>query len=72
MKQSLGMLTASAWHREQLLEARRRLDQRNLSRLKARFIPITNSLITKTTSPYAPSVAVREPTATATLTPHLR
>ena len=41
MPESLGMRTAREWHREQLLQARLRLEQRNALRLKRGQIPTT-------------------------------
>jgi hypothetical protein len=72
MKQSLGMLTASAWHREQLLEACRKLDLRNRSRLSKGMIPVQSPLTTMTTLASVPSVPANEPTAFAHLTPRIR
>ena len=45
--ESLGMRTAREWHREQLLQARLRMEQRNALRLKRGQIPttLTTSLI---------------------------
>jgi hypothetical protein len=54
--QSLGMHTALAWHQEQLLEARQKLDLRNRNRIQAGLLPVTNPLITKMTSVSVPSV----------------
>ena len=47
MPESLGMRTAREWHREQLLQARLRMEQRNALRLKRGQIPttLTTSLI---------------------------
>ena len=47
MPESLGMRTAHKWHREQLLQARLRMEQRNALRLKRGLIPttLTTSLI---------------------------
>src|ERR1700744_4763692 len=39
--ESLGMRTAREWHREQLLQARLRMEQRNALRLKRGQIPMT-------------------------------
>ena len=41
MPESLGMRTAREWHREQLLQARLRMVQRNALRLKKGQIPTT-------------------------------
>ena len=41
MPESLGMRTAREWHREQLLQARLRMEQRNALRLKRGQIPTT-------------------------------
>ena len=41
MPESLGMRTAREWHREQLLRARLRMEQRNALRLKRGQIPTT-------------------------------
>ena len=41
MPESLGMRTARKWHREQLLQARLRMEQRNALRLKRGQIPTT-------------------------------
>ena len=41
MPKSLGMRTAREWHREQLLQARLRMEQRNALRLKRGQIPTT-------------------------------
>ena len=41
MPESLGMRTAREWHREQLLQARLRMEQRNALRLKRGQIPMT-------------------------------
>ena len=41
MPESLGMRTARKWHREQLLQARLRMDQRNALRVKRGQIPTT-------------------------------
>ena len=41
MLESLGMRTAHEWHREQLLQARLRMEQRNALRLKRGQIPTT-------------------------------
>ena len=40
---SLGMQTAIAWRREQLLAARQRMDERNHARRATRMIPITQT-----------------------------
>jgi hypothetical protein len=72
MKQSLGMLTTSAWHWEQLLEARWKLDLCNRSRLSKGMIPIQSPLTTMTTLASVPSVPANGPTATAHLTPRIR
>src|ERR1700744_6370707 len=47
MPESLGMRTAREWHREQLLQARLRMEQRNALRLTRGQIPttLTTSLI---------------------------
>jgi hypothetical protein len=71
MKQSLGMRTTSAWHREQILEACWKLDLRNHNRLSKGMIPIQSSLTTMTTSQSVPSAPANRPTATASLTPRL-
>ena len=41
MPKSLGMRTAHKWHREQLLQARLRMERRNALRLKRGQIPTT-------------------------------
>ena len=41
MPESLGMRTAREWHREQLLQARLRMEQRNALRMKRGQIPTT-------------------------------
>ena len=41
MPESLGMRTAREWHREQLLQARLRMEQRNALRIKKGQIPTT-------------------------------
>ena len=41
MPESLGMRTAREWHREQLLQARLRMEQHNALRLKRGQIPTT-------------------------------
>jgi hypothetical protein len=69
MKQSLGMCTASAWHREQILEARRKLDLRNHNQLSKGMIPIQSPLTTMTTSASVPSAPANEHIVTASLTP---
>jgi hypothetical protein len=71
MKQSLGMLTTSAWHREQLLEVCRKLDLHNCIRLSKGMIPIQSPLTTMTTSISAPSALANEHTVTASPTPRL-
>ena len=41
MPESLGMRTARQWHREQLQQARLRMEQRNALRIKRGQIPTT-------------------------------
>jgi hypothetical protein len=69
--QSLGMCTALAWHREQLLEARQKLELRNRNQLRAGLLPVTNHLMTRTTSTSVLSAPVSKPTVTAHLSPCL-
>ena len=55
MPESLGMRTAREWHREQLLQARLRMEQRNALRLKRGQIPTT--LTTSLTCDHVPEDA---------------
>ena len=61
MPESLGMRTAREWHREQLLQARIRMEQRNTLRLKRGQIPTT--LTTSLTCDHAHEDAVLNTTA---------
>ena len=65
MPESLGMRTAREWHREQLLQARLRMEQRNALRLKRGQIPTT--LTTSLTCDHAREDAGLDTTATDTL-----
>ena len=65
MPKSLGMWTARKWHREQLLQAHLRMEQRNASRIKKGQIPMT--LTTSLTCDHAPEDAVLGITAMDTL-----
>src|ERR1700744_1936350 len=62
MPESLGMRTAREWHREQLLQARLRMEQRNALRLKRGQIPTT--LTTSLTCDHAREDAGLETTVT--------
>ena len=62
MPESLGMRTAREWHREQLLQARLRMEQRNALRLKRGQIPTT--LTTCLTCDHAREDAVPDTIAT--------
>ena len=68
MPESLGMRTAREWHREQLLQARLRMEQRNAQRLKRGQIPTT--LTTSLTCDHACEDAA--PDTIATDIPHHR
>ena len=65
MPESLGMRTAREWHREQLLQARLRMEQRNALRLKRGQIPTT--LTTSLTCDHAREDAGLNTTAMDTL-----
>ena len=58
MPELLGMRTAREWHREQLLQARLRMEQRNALRLKRGQIPTT--LTTSLTCDHACEDAARD------------
>ena len=62
MPESLGMRTAREWHREQLLQARLRMEQRNALRLKRGQIPTT--LTTSLTCDHAREDVARDITVT--------
>ena len=62
MPKSLGMRTAREWHREQLLQARLRMEQRNALHLKRGQIPTT--LTTSLTCDHAREDAARDTIAT--------
>ena len=61
MPESLGMRTAREWHREQLTQARLRMEQRNALRLKRGQIPMT--LTTSLTCDHAREDAALDTTA---------
>ena len=61
MPESLGMRTAREWHREQLMQARLRMEQRNALRLKRGQIPTT--LTTSLTCDHAREDAALDTTA---------
>ena len=64
MPESLGMRTAREWHREQLLQARLRMEQRNALRLKRGQIPTT--LTTSLTCDHVREDAALDTTVTDT------